>query len=195
MAIELVIGLGNPGEEYAGTRHNVGFRVVEEVGRRLRAGEWKRRFSSQMAATRRGRPIWLAKPTTYMNRSGKAALALLSGLDLRPANLLVVVDDVDLPVGRMRLRKSGGPGTHNGLRDLAEAIGSGFARLRVGVCGPDPWADLADYVLSRFDPAEEPIVAECVGRAVDAVEVALFEGFDRAMNRFNRSSEEEQEPE
>jgi PTH1 family peptidyl-tRNA hydrolase len=193
VAIELVIGLGNPGPEYAATRHNVGFRVVDELARRLRATGWRHRFSSRLTSTGRGRQVWLAKPTTYMNRSGDAAVALTRGLDLGPANLLVVVDDVDLPVGRIRLRKSGGSGTHNGLRDLVDVIGTGFARLRVGVGGEDASGDLADYVLSPFDAAEEPVVDEAIARAADAVETALFEGFGRAMNRFNRRPEKEGE--
>lgn len=186
MGIELVVGLGNPGEEYAGTRHNVGFEVVDEVARRLRAGSWERRHSSDVAASTRGPRVWLAKPRTFMNRSGKAVASLLEGLGIPPSSMLVIVDDVDLPVGRLRLRPSGGPGTHNGLRDIVDAVGPGFARLRLGVRGETPWHDLAEYVLSPFEEEERPAVEEMIKLAADAVTVSVFEGLGRAMNRFNQ---------
>jgi PTH1 family peptidyl-tRNA hydrolase len=195
MAIELVLGLGNPGAAYAETRHNIGYRVVDELGRRLGCADWKHRYSSELGRTARGHRLWLAKPVTYMNRSGAAARSLLNALELTAADMLVVVDDVELPLGRLRLRKSGGPGTHNGLRDLVDAVGAGFPRLRLGVQGEKPWADLADYVLSPFPADEQEAVERLVARAADAVEAAVFEGLGRAMNRFNRAEEEgEEEP-
>jgi len=187
MGIELVVGLGNPGEEYAGTRHNVGFRVVDEVARRLRAGSWERAHSSEVATTTRGPRLWLARPRTYMNRSGMAVASLLEGLGVSPSRMLVIVDDVDLPVGRIRLRPSGGAGTHNGLRDIVDRVGPGFARLRLGVRGETPWNDLAEYVLAPFDEEEQPAVEEMIKLAADAVTVSVFEGLARAMNRFNQS--------
>lgn len=186
MAIELVVGLGNPGEEYRTTRHNVGFRVIDEVARRLRAGDWERRFHSEVAATNRGRRVWLAKPRTFMNLSGVAVASLLEGLGLGARDALVVVDDVDLPLGRLRLRPSGGAGTHNGLRSIVEHVGTGFPRLRLGVRGPSPWEDLAQYVLSPFDEDEQPVADEMIKQAADAVAVSVFEGLGRAMNRFNQ---------
>ncbi len=186
MGIELVVGLGNPGEEHAGTRHNVGFRVVDEVARRLRAGSWERRHSSEVAVSTRGPRVWLARPRTFMNRSGMAVASLLEGLGVPPSRMLVIVDDVDLPMGRIRLRPSGGPGTHNGLRDIVDRIGPGFARLRLGVRGETPWNDLAEYVLSPFDEEEQPAVEEMIKLAADAVTVSVFEGLRRAMNRFNQ---------
>ncbi len=186
MAVELVVGLGNPGEEYRQTRHNVGFRVVDEIARRLRAGAWERRFFSEVAATSRGRRVWLAKPRTFMNRSGTAVASLLEGLGIAPADALVIVDDVDLPLGRLRLRPSGGAGTHNGLRDIVEHVGTGFARLRLGVRGEAPWKDLAEYVLSPFDADESALADEMIKQAADAVAVSVFEGLGRAMNRCNQ---------
>ncbi len=186
MGIELVVGLGNPGDEYQETRHNVGFRVVDEVARRLRAGRWERRHASEVAATTRGPRVWLAKPRTFMNRSGDAVASLLAGLGIPPGSMLVVVDDVDLPVGRLRLRPSGGPGTHNGLRHIVERIGPGFPRLRLGVRGETPWNDLAEYVLAPFEEEERPAVEEMIKLAADAVAVGIFEGLGRAMNRFNQ---------
>jgi len=187
MTVELVVGLGNPGAEYVATRHNVGFRVVDELARRSGAASWQRRGSSLVIGVERGRPVVLAKPQTYMNRSGVAVLALATAIGVVPASILVVADDVDLPLGRLRLRRTGGPGTHNGLRDVVDAVGTGFPRLRVGVRGERPWDDLADYVLAPFETDEQSAVDAVVARAADAVEATLREGLGPAMNRFNRA--------
>jgi peptidyl-tRNA hydrolase, PTH1 family len=185
MAIELVAGLGNPGGEYERTRHNAGFAVVQELADRLRAARWARRCSSRVALAGRGRSVLLAQPQTFMNRSGAAVSCLAAELGLRPEQILVVVDDVDLPLGRLRLRRSGGPGTRNGLRDVVGAIGTGFPRLRLGVRGRVVAGDLADYVLSPFAPDEETAAGAMLSRAADAVQAALYVGVDRAMVRFN----------
>jgi PTH1 family peptidyl-tRNA hydrolase len=185
MRIELVLGLGNPGEQYDRTRHNTGFRVVDEMQRRQGGGLWVRRGSCELAITTFGRWVALAQPFTFMNRSGGAAAELLADLEIGPASMLVVVDDVDLPLGTLRLRPSGGPGTHNGLRDLCRTVGTGFPRLRVGVGGGGQPADLAAYVLSAFDPDELETVEKMVARAADATEFAVREGLERAMNRYN----------
>ncbi|MCG6964653.1 MAG: aminoacyl-tRNA hydrolase [Acidobacteria bacterium] len=185
--MELVVGLGNPGDAYAATRHNVGFRVVDAVAQLLRAGEWRRELKSELSATGRGRRVWLAKPRTYMNCSGEAVAELLSGLEVSPAQCLVVVDDVDLPLGRLRLRRSGGPGTHNGLRDIVDQVGTGFPRLRLGVRGSAPWADLAEYVLAPFESGELEVAEGMIKLAGDAVSYSVFEGLQRAMNRFNQA--------
>jgi PTH1 family peptidyl-tRNA hydrolase len=121
-----------------------------------------------------------------MNRSGTAARRLLADFEVQAEDMLVVVDDVDLPLGALRLRISGGPGTHNGLRDLCDALGTGFPRLRVGVGGAEDGVDLADYVLSPFSPDERPRADAAVQRAADAVDVVLRDGFERAMNQYNR---------
>lgn len=186
MAIELVLGLGNPGEDYLDTRHNVGFRVVEGVARRYGVRGWIEAPSSELATVFVGRLVVLARPQTFMNRSGGAARWLLEEFDATPDTMLVVVDDVDLPLTSLRLRRSGGPGTHNGLRDLCEKVGTGFPRLRVGVRGDDLCGDLADYVLSPFSGAEAEAANAAVARAADAVEAALRDGFEAAMNVFNR---------
>jgi len=185
MRIELVLGLGNPGEQYVRTRHNMGFRAVDEMQRRQGGGLWARRGSCQLAIATVGRWVALAQPFTFMNRSGEAAAELLADLEIGPASLLVVVDDVDLPLGTLRLRPSGGPGTHNGLRDLCRTVGTGFPRLRVGVGGGGQPADLAAFVLSTFDPDELEMVEKMVASAADAAEFAVREGLDRAMNRYN----------
>jgi len=186
MTIDLVLGLGNPGEDYAPTRHNVGFRVVEEVARRRGLSDWLQRPSCELAVITVGRLVLLARPLTFMNRSGEAARWLLDELGLTPETMLVVVDDVDLPLETLRLRRSGGPGTHNGLRDLCEDVGNGFPRLRVGVRGTDMTGDLADYVLSPFIDDDAVTADGVVARAADAVEMALREGFESAMNVYNR---------
>jgi PTH1 family peptidyl-tRNA hydrolase len=186
MAIDLVLGLGNPGIEYARTRHNVGFQVVEELLRRHGSSDWRGRPLCDLAAIGVGGLVGLARPTTFMNRSGEAARWLLDVLDITPQQMLVVVDDVDLPLGVLRLRRSGGPGTHNGLRDLCAKIGEGFPRLRVGVRGEELSGDLADYVTSPFSAGERAFADAAIERSVDAVEMALRDGFERAMNVYNR---------
>lgn len=185
-SIELVTGLGNPGQRYAASRHNIGFRVVDELARRHADADWVRRALSDVTTAPLGPRLVLAKPLTYMNRTGSAVDRLLDLLDIEPTQMLVVVDDIDLSLGSLRLRPSGGPGTHNGLRDVCDRIGGSFPRLRVGVRGDCPIGDLSDYVLSPFTEAEQEHLPEIVARAADAVEMTLLEGLDRAMGRFNQ---------
>lgn len=190
---KLVVGLGNPGAEYAGTRHNIGFAVVEQVASRYE-GSFKRklRFSAAVAeAVVGGSKTVLAKPQTFMNRSGLAVASLVGWLKVAPAELLVVVDDADLPLGQLRLREAGGSGGHNGLRSIIEALGGSeeFARLRVGIGRTGPvGADISNHVLGRFAPAEREAAAQAVDVAAEAVECCLKEGLTAAMNRFNRKS-------
>jgi PTH1 family peptidyl-tRNA hydrolase len=186
MSIELVLGLGNPGPRYAETRHNVGFRVVDELARRSGVGVWDRHPSCEIRPLATLGGVIGAKPLTFMNRSGNAAGWLIERYALDPERILVVVDDIDLPTGRLRLRKHGGPGTHNGLRDLCEEIGNGFPRLRVGVRGEEVWDDLAAYVTDPFGAHELEEVDRAIVRAADAVESVITDGLDAAMNRFNR---------
>jgi PTH1 family peptidyl-tRNA hydrolase len=186
MSIELVLGLGNPGPRYAETRHNVGFRVVDELARRSGVGVWDRHPSCEIRPLATLGGVIGAKPLTFMNRSGNAAGWLIERYALDPERILVVVDDIDLPIGRLRLRKHGGPGTHNGLRDLCEEIGNGFPRLRVGVRGEEVWDDLAAYVTDPFGAHELEEVDQAIIRAADAVESVITDGLDAAMNRFNR---------
>jgi PTH1 family peptidyl-tRNA hydrolase len=191
MSIELVLGLGNPGERYAETRHNVGFRVVDELAHRSGVAIWDRHPSCEIRPLAIGGGILGAKPLTYMNRSGDAVRWLIERFGLEPERILVVVDDIDLPIGRLRLRKHGGPGTHNGLRDLCDVVGTGFPRLRVGVRGDEVWDDLAAYVTDPFDPRELKDVDRAIVRAADAVEAVITDGLDAAMNWFNRAEGEE----
>jgi PTH1 family peptidyl-tRNA hydrolase len=182
----LVAGLGNPGREYAKTRHNVGFMVADELARRL-DGSWRAKFSGDLAEVRLGDlRLALLKPQTYMNESGRSVGAAARFFKVRPENLLAVHDEVDLEAGRLQVRLGGGLAGHNGLRSVAGALGTPeFVRLRVGVGRPergDP-RPVADFVLSEF-PAELD-VESLVGRAADAVEAVARDGLEEAQNRFN----------
>jgi PTH1 family peptidyl-tRNA hydrolase len=183
----LVAGLGNPGPEYAGTRHNVGFAVVErlasEAGVRL-CGD---RFGAQAAQTDlSGIPISLLKPQTFMNLSGPAVAAWLEALGLPAARLAVVHDDLDLPLGRLRVAGSAGPGGHQGVASIQEALGTqAFPRVRVGIGRPREGEDAADRVLEEFAPEERAAVAEMVDRAAGAVRTLICHGLAVAMGRYN----------
>jgi PTH1 family peptidyl-tRNA hydrolase len=187
MPIRLVLGLGNPGQSYEATRHNAGFRVVDRLRLRRSGAPWWPGTECEHAVAVIGGPVVLARPLAFMNRSGKVAFELLEELDLGPESLLVVVDDIDLPLGSLRLKPSGGPGTHNGLRDLVAKIGTGFPRLRVGVRGQGSIEDLADYVLTPFANGEKERADDAIERAADAVEAVLRLGIECAMNQYNRA--------
>lgn len=182
----LVVGLGNPGSGYASTRHNVGFLVLDELGRRHRLPKPARLYQGRYTAGEvAGVVVGLLAPHTMMNGSGKSVAAALRALGLRPADVLVVHDHIDLPFGRLRLSHDGGHGGHNGLRSLHELIGAGFDRVRVGVDRP-PSTDpdiVADYVLSPFDEPKDE-VRRLIETAADAVEVWLAEGLQAAAGRF-----------
>ncbi|GIV19693.1 MAG: peptidyl-tRNA hydrolase [Armatimonadota bacterium] len=182
----VVLGLGNPGAEYAHTRHNIGFDVVDILASRHRIRlNLHRDHAHYGLGIIADHPVLLAKPMTYMNRSGEAARALLQRYPLEPARLLVIVDDVALPLGRIRIRPSGSDGGHNGLLSIIQYVGTqAFPRVRVGIGSPPP-GQMVEYVLSRFLPQEQPIIEEAVQRAADAVETVIAEGVQAAMNRFN----------
>jgi PTH1 family peptidyl-tRNA hydrolase len=192
--VKLVVGLGNPGRQYAGTRHNVGFDVMNLVAER-HGLEWESAPAHALLAKWRTASALLAKPLTFMNLSGQAIGDLLRFYKIDLPDLFVVVDDVNLELGRLRARPSGSAGGHNGLKSVIAAFGTEeFARLRVGVGRGDARRDLADHVLATFDPDERTIVAEAVGRAADAVELFVAEGIDPVMNRFNRKEDTEDKP-
>lgn len=182
----LIAGLGNPGAEYERTRHNVGFLVVEEIGRRLGAG-FRSKFAARLAEARlEGRRVALLEPQTYMNDSGRSLAAAARFFKTPPERVLIVHDDVDLSFGRLQVRLGGGLAGHNGLRSVAEHLGSpDFARLRVGVGRPDRGdrRPVADFVLSPFPP--EADVEGVVARAADAAEAVVVDGLDAAQLRFN----------
>jgi peptidyl-tRNA hydrolase, PTH1 family len=182
----LVAGLGNPGRKYAATRHNVGFMVADELSRR-HSGAWRGKFSGELSEVRvDGARLALLKPQTYMNESGRSVGPAVRFFKVEPESLLVVHDEVDLDPGRLQVRLGGGLAGHNGLRSIAQQLGTGdFARVRIGVGRPergDP-RPVADFVLSPFPP--EIDVRELVLRAADAVETVAREGLEEAQNRFN----------
>jgi peptidyl-tRNA hydrolase, PTH1 family len=182
----LVVGLGNPGREHERDRHNVGWMVADELARRM-DGRWRAKFSGQLAEVRLDAlRLGLLKPETYMNDSGRSVAAATRFFKVEPESLLVVHDDVDLEPGRLQARAGGGLAGHNGLRSLAQALGTQeFLRLRIGVGRPgrgDP-RSVADYVLSPFELEED--VGALVSRAADAVETVAREGVEAAQQRFN----------
>ncbi len=187
--MKLIVGLGNPGRKYEGTRHNVGFDVVDLLAGRHRL-EWDAAPAEALVARWREGSALVAKPLTFMNLSGSAVGELMRFYKIGRDDLFVVVDDTNLEVGRLRARPSGSAGGHNGLKSIIGSFGSeDFARLRVGVGRGDARRDLADHVLARFDPQERENVAEAVGRAADAAELFVTQGIAPVMNRFNRKED------
>ncbi len=184
----IVIGLGNPGKKYERTRHNAGFLVVQEIARRCGIAVSQEKHHSLIGRGRiEGHDVLLAMPQTYMNESGRAANALMRDAYLTPESLIVVHDELDLPLGTVRVKSGGGHGGHNGLRSLDELLGTGeFNRVRVGIGRPAPGMDAADYVLAPFLGEERDAAAGAVQRAADAVMVILGQGMARAMNQFNQ---------
>ena len=183
----LIVGLGNPGPTYEGTRHNVGCQVVEELARRHGFPKAKRGFDGRCAeGAIGGRPVLLLQPTTFMNDSGRSVAAAVRALKLPLARVLVVHDHIDLPFGRLRLMEGGGSGGHNGLKSISGLLGPGYVRLRVGVDRPasyDPDV-VAGYVLGRFGESKAEVAA-LVGASADAVELWLHDGLEEAANRVN----------
>ena len=184
----IVVGLGNPGDKYENTRHNAGFLVVDELARR---GSFSVRKVKHKALTETavigGQGVLVMKPTTYMNLSGEAVGDAARFYKIPADHVLVISDDTDLPVGKLRIRKSGSAGGHNGLKSIIQHLGGdGFPRLKVGVGGkPHPDYDLADWVLGKLQGEDKKVFDEAVKKAADAIECLLKEGADRAMNRFN----------
>ena len=188
----LIVGLGNPGEEYAKTRHNIGFQCVNELARRhgldFDGKRTKARIAEGQIAAQR---VALAKPFTYMNLIGQAVVGLCQWYKLAPEReLLVIYDDLDLPFGVLRLRERGGPGTHNGMKSVIGQLGSqNFPRIRVGIGQGPPGRDAANYVLGRFTRDEQAALPDIHARVADALETILREGFTAAMNRYNTKDE------
>jgi PTH1 family peptidyl-tRNA hydrolase len=191
--MKLVVGLGNPGAEYAWTRHNVGFEVVESLARRHGA-DWRKKADAQIA--RWGRTAVIVKPQTYMNLSGVAVQGWSSFYKVAFSDILIVVDDVNLEAGRLRIRRSGSAGGHNGLKSIIAALGTDqFPRLRVGVGRGDGERSLSSHVLGKIDPAEEKVIEAAIEKAVEAVEVFVTVGIVAAMDRYNRKDDKTNESE
>ena len=185
----LIVGLGNPGEKYEHTRHNVGYDVISIIAAKLDTPIKKLKFQGTIGETiYKGEKLVLIKPQTYMNLSGLTVQEAMSWYKLEPKDVLILVDDIDLPFGQVRVRAKGGPGTHNGLRHIVQCTGSGdFPRVRVGMGAPPPEWDLADWVLSKFQTEEERKIAfDAYMTAADAALCWAEHGIDAAMNRFNK---------
>jgi PTH1 family peptidyl-tRNA hydrolase len=191
MVVKIVVGLGNPGREYAATRHNLGFMVVDELARRHAAGERRNRFRSDLVEVfDDGEKIVLLKPRTYMNLSGSAVREAVNWYKTPLAEVLVVVDDIDLPFGTVRLRAKGGSGGHNGLKSIIAELGiDAFARMRIGI-GRGP-GHATRQVLSRFTSEEERVLPSVLETAADCVLEWARHGVIHAMNRCNRTPESE----
>ncbi len=184
----LIVGLGNPGPEYEETRHNIGFTVVDSIRARLpgRGTESTHTANSLIWAVRfAGRPLWLQKPLTYMNLSGAAVAKVARAQDILPEDILVIYDDLDLPLGRLRMREQGSSGGHRGVESLIESLeSSAFARLRLGI-GRAEAGTAVGYVLERFDDREAELLETVIKTATDAVLLAARRGVETAMNQFN----------
>jgi PTH1 family peptidyl-tRNA hydrolase len=179
--MKLIVGLGNPGPRYQATRHNAGFLVVNEVARR-HSGRWSARRDADWCEVD---GLTLLKPTTFMNLSGAAVEAALTRLRLDPSEMLVVHDDIDLPLGRLRLRRGGGAGGQRGVRDIIERVGADFDRLKIGVSRPPPAWTTEHWVLSRFREEEGPLLTRVVENAADSIERLRSEVWERVVNWAN----------
>jgi len=190
--IRLVAGLGNPGSEYAATRHNIGFMVVDQLAAQF-GSTWEKSVpqAREDALSAKCGAVLLIKPMSFMNRSGYPLFAVAQFYKIEPQQILIILDDLALPLGRLRVRARGGPGGHNGLESIIVQFGTEeIPRLLVGI-GQAPREDYVDYVLSRFFDEEKPLVRSTIGRAVDALKCAIDNGLVSAMNTFNKTETEE----
>jgi PTH1 family peptidyl-tRNA hydrolase len=184
--MKVVVGLGNPGPKYAGTRHNVGFEVIDYLAGGPGCSAFREKFEAFVAEMKEGdETVLLVKPLTFMNLSGRSVRAVLDFYKLPAEQVLIVCDDFNLPLGKLRVRAKGSHGGQNGLRNIQDQLGTdAYARLRIGVGQPDP-GEAVDYVLSRFKPGERPVVEEAVANAAQAVLAWVRGGIEVCMNRFN----------
>ena len=191
--MKLIVGLGNPGKEYEGTRHNCGFMVVDELANKLNTEINQNKFKGLYTKVKyHGEDVILLKPQTYMNLSGESVIAAMNFFKLDKEDIIVIYDDLDMPVGKLRLRKTGSAGGHNGIKNIIAHLGTQeFPRIKVGVGNKPPRMDLADYVLGRFPKEERGLMEDAFKEAAEAVEVMIKEGAGIAMNRFNGHKEKE----
>ena len=186
-ALRLVVGLGNPGSDYARTRHNAGYWLVDELARR-HGGRFhsESRYQAELARVSiAGHDVWLFKPTTFMNLSGSAVQAVAAFYRVAPGEMLIAHDEIDLPTGTLRLKEGGGHGGHNGLRDVIARLGALFWRLRIGVAHPGARDEVIDYVLKRASADEQRVLDTAIADAADIVPVLIEQGAQKAMHRLH----------
>ncbi|MFC2336710.1 MAG: aminoacyl-tRNA hydrolase [Negativicutes bacterium] len=195
--MKMIAGLGNPGTEYTQTKHNVGFMLLDALAKHLEAPEWKTKRDALVTETRIGAgKALLVKPLTYMNDSGRAIEPLLAWYKLRPEDLIVAHDDMDIPVGMIRIRKKGSAGGHNGIKSVLYHVqDENFSRVRIGIGRPPVGWTVIKHVLTPFSPADRILIDEAIDRLVPAVECIVRDGVDLAMNRFNPVRQKKTPPE
>ena len=185
--MKIIVGLGNPGTEYENTRHNLGYKVIDKLSEELGIEVDKNKFTANYGyKTINGEKIILLKPLTYMNLSGDSVIQVANYYKVDSKDIIVIYDDIDIQVGKIRIKPSGGPGTHNGMRDIVKKLSkSDFVRVRVGSGSSNMGNNLADYVLSNFRKEEIPAISEAIKTAKDSVLLILNEGVESAMNKYN----------
>ena len=182
----LIVGLGNPGAEYAETRHNIGYMVLDAFAKASNIVFDDRRYGYVAETSLRGRKLFLLKPTTYMNLSGNAVRYWLNKENIDESRMLVVVDDLSLPVGTLRLKSRGSAGTHNGLGHIQQLIGQDYPRLRLGIGNDYPRGSQVDFVLGRFDDEEKSVLDPAINTAVEVIKSIVLAGVDFTMNQYNK---------
>lgn len=195
--MKIIAGLGNPGSEYANTKHNVGFMFVDALADKLGIDGWKTKYDALVAEGRMGtEKILLMKPLTYMNESGRAIGPLLSWYKLEPQDLIVVHDDMDIPAGAVRIRRKGSAGGHNGIKSILYHVGDeNFARVRIGIGRPQPGWTVVNHVLAPFSSEDAPKIREAIQYLLPAVECIVTEDVDMAMNRYNPKKQKKKKAE
>ena len=191
----LIVGLGNPGKKYEGTRHNIGFMVADELAKRWGITTWKNERSAMCAEYRIPEKVFLIKPTTYMNLSGEAVGAFANFYNIDPEDIAVIQDDLDLPCGKLRIRRKGSAGGHNGIKSIQQHLGTGdFPRFKIGIGHPERNASaVIGHVLHRFGKEEQPLIEEAVKQMADAVELWLKGDMDAVMQEYNTKKEKKKD--
>lgn len=193
--MKLIVGLGNIGKEYEGTRHNIGFMVADELAKRWGITTWKNERSSMCAEHRIPEKVFLIKPTTYMNLSGEAVGAFANFYNIDPEDIAVIQDDLDLPCGKLRIRRKGSAGGHNGIKSIQQHLGTGdFPRFKIGIGHPERNASaVIGHVLHRFGKEEQPLIEDAVKQMADAVELWLKGDMDAVMQEYNTKKEKKKD--
>jgi len=191
----IVVGLGNPGPKYEGTRHNIGFMVIDELAARSRVGSFQTKFNGEVATGRAGgETVLLLKPNTFMNLSGDAVGPAMAFYKVTPENLIVIHDDLDLDLGQIKLKKGGGHGGHNGIRHISGRLGPEFVRVRAGIGRPVHKSAVSSFVLTSFSGDEAELARMLVTKTADAVETVIRDGLLAAQNRFHEKPQKKQKP-